>query len=55
MDAVSYAEFENSGPGAHATERDAHTKMLTPAEAAAYEAGRLLGGADGWDPTARRH
>jgi pectin methylesterase-like acyl-CoA thioesterase len=54
MDTVSYAEFENSGPGAHATERDAHTKMLTPAEAAAYEARRFLAGADGWDPTSRR-
>jgi hypothetical protein len=51
---VSCAEFENSGPGAHATERDAHTKKLTPAEAAAYEARRFLAGADGWDPTARR-
>jgi polygalacturonase len=54
MDTVSYAEFQNSGPGAHPTERDAHTKMLTPAEAAPYGARRFLAGADGWDPRARR-
>jgi hypothetical protein len=54
MDTVSYAEFENSGAGAHHTEREAHTTMLTPAEAAAYEARRFLTGADGWDPTTRR-
>ena len=30
METVSYAEFQGSDPGAHATERDAHTKKLTP-------------------------
>jgi polygalacturonase len=54
MDTVSYAEFQNSGPGAHPTERDAHTKKLTPAEAAQYDARQFLAGTDGWDPTARR-
>jgi pectin methylesterase-like acyl-CoA thioesterase len=54
MDTVSYAEFRNSGPGAHPTERDAHTKKLTPAEAAQYDARRFLAGTDGWDATARR-
>ena len=54
MDTVSYAEFQNSGPGAHSTERDAHTKVLTAADAAAYQARRFLAGGDGWDPTARR-
>jgi polygalacturonase len=54
MDTASFGEFQNSGPGAHPTERDAHTKMLTPAEAGAYEARRFLTGADGWDPTTRR-
>ena len=54
MDTVSYAEFENGGPGAHPTERDAHTKKLTPAEAAQYDARRFLAGTDAWDPTAPR-
>ena len=54
MDTVSYAEFENSGPGANPTQRDAHTRKLTPAEAAQYDARRFLAGADRWDPTARR-
>jgi polygalacturonase len=54
MDTVSYAEFENSGPGAHPGERDPHTHQLTPAEAALYEARRFLAGADGWDATAPR-
>ena len=54
MDTVSYGEFQNSGPGAHATEREAHTKKLTAAEAAQYDARRFLAGADGWDPAAQR-
>jgi pectin methylesterase-like acyl-CoA thioesterase len=54
MDTASYAEFQNSGPGAHSTERDAHTKVLTAADAAAYQARRFLAGGDDWDPTARR-
>jgi polygalacturonase len=54
MNTVSYAEFQNSGPGAHPAEREAHTKKLTPGEAAGYDARRFLAGADGWDPTARR-
>ena len=54
LDTVSYGEFGNSGPGAHPTERESHTKKLTPTEAAQYEARRFLAGSDGWDPTARR-
>jgi pectin methylesterase-like acyl-CoA thioesterase len=54
MDTVSYAEFQNSGPGAHPAEREAHTKKLTPAEAAQYDTKRFLAGTDGWDATARR-
>jgi len=54
LDTVSYAEFRNSGQGAHAGEREAHTKKLTPAQADAYDARRFLAGADGWDPTAPR-
>lgn len=52
MDTVSYAEFENTGPGARPTERDSHIKKLTPAEAAQYQARKFLAGKDGWDPTA---
>ena len=44
----------NTGPGAHPTEREPHTKKLTPAEAARYDTRRFLAGTDGWDPTARR-
>jgi pectin methylesterase-like acyl-CoA thioesterase len=54
METVSYGEFQNSGPGAHAKEREAHTKKLTAAEAAQYDARRFLAGADGWDPAAQR-
>jgi hypothetical protein len=54
METVSYAEFQNSGPGAHPSEREEHTKKLTPAEAAQYDTRRFLAGTDSWDPTARR-
>ena len=54
MDTVSYAEFDNSGPGAHPAGRDPHTHRLTPSEAEAFEARRFLAGADAWDPTAPR-
>ena len=54
METVSYAEFQNTGPGAHPTERDPHTKKLTPAEAVQYDARRFLAGTDAWEPTARR-
>ena len=53
MDTVSYGEFQNSGPGAHPTERETHTKKLTPAEAAQYDARVFLKGTDNWDPTVR--
>ena len=54
LETVFYAEFHSSGPGAHPTERDPHTRFLTPAEAAQYDARRFLAGTDAWDPTARR-
>jgi polygalacturonase len=54
METVSYAEFQNTGPGAHPSERETHTKKLTPTEAAQYDARRFLAGTDAWDPTARR-
>ncbi len=54
LDTAYYAEYNSSGPGAHAGERDPHTKLLTEGEAAKYATKRFLAGADGWDPTARR-
>jgi len=51
LETVFYAEYNSSGPGAHPSERDPHTKFLTTAEAAQYETKRYLAGADGWDPT----
>ncbi len=52
MESVFYAEFNSTGTGAHASERDPHTKKLTAADSANYQAGRVLGGQDGWDPIA---
>ncbi len=51
LDTVFYAEYNSSGPGAHAGERDPHTHHLTAAEAVQYETRRYLAGADGWDAT----
>jgi len=45
-----YAEYNSSGPGAAPSTRDAHTKKLTAAEAARYEAKQFLAGSDNWDP-----
>jgi len=51
LDTVYYAEYNSTGPGAHPSERDPHTKHLTAAEAAHYETRRYLASPDGWDPT----
>jgi polygalacturonase len=51
LDTAYYAEFDSTGPGAHAKERDPHTHFLTPEEARQYEPAVFLRGADGWDPT----
>lgn len=51
MGTVSYAEYASSGPGAHAGERDPHVQQLSAAQAARYDAKRLLRGKDNWDPT----
>jgi pectin methylesterase-like acyl-CoA thioesterase len=50
LGSVVYAEYHSTGPGAHRTERDPHTKHLTAAEAAQFETKRYLAGEDGWDP-----
>jgi hypothetical protein len=51
METDLYAEHNSTGPGAHPGERDPHTQKLTATQTAAYEARKVLGGKDGWDPT----
>ena len=46
-----YAEFASTGPGAKPAERAPWSKQLTAAEAARYSVEKVLGGADGWNPT----
>jgi pectin methylesterase-like acyl-CoA thioesterase len=48
LETVYYGEFNSTGPGAHAAERDPHAKKLTPDEAARYATKRFLAGPDGW-------
>ena len=50
IETVFYAEFNSSGPGAHQSERDPHTKHLAAEEAARYETKRYLAGSDNWNP-----
>ena len=50
IETVFYAEFNSSGPGAHQSERDPHTKHLAAEEAARYETKRYLAGGDDWNP-----
>lgn len=49
---VRYAEFSSTGAGANPKARAAWVKQLTAAEAGAITPARVLGGADGWKPTA---
>ncbi|MFC6647470.1 pectinesterase family protein [Granulicella cerasi] len=46
---VSFAEFENKGPGAATQGRASWTRSLSPKEAAGYEPKVFLAGADHWD------
>jgi pectin methylesterase-like acyl-CoA thioesterase len=46
-----YAEYNSSGPGAHAGEREPLAHMLTAEEAKQYATKTWLAGTDGWDPT----
>jgi len=50
LETAYYAEYNSTGPGAHAGERDFHTKLLTAAEAAQFDTRTFLGG---WDPAAQ--
>jgi polygalacturonase len=47
IETVYYAEYNSSGPGTHASERDPHTKLLTGDEAAQFTTKTFF---DGWDP-----
>jgi pectinesterase len=45
-----YAEFNSTGPGAHAADREPLSHQLTAEEAKQYETKVWLAGSDGWDP-----
>jgi len=47
-----YAEFNSTGPGASPTNRAGWTRQLSVAEAKRITVEKVLGGADGWNPTA---
>ena len=49
-----YAEFGSIGPGGSPKQRVDWAKQLTKAEAAAITPEKVLGGPDGWNPTAGR-
>ncbi|HEU5458009.1 MAG TPA: pectinesterase family protein [Terracidiphilus sp.] len=50
LDTAYYAEYDSTGPGAHPTERDPHTRFLNAAQAAQYAPQVFLRGSDGWNP-----
>jgi polygalacturonase len=49
IETAYYAEYNSSGPGARAGERDPHTELLTADEATQFETKTFF---DGWDPAA---
>ncbi len=50
LDTAFYAEYDSAGPGAHPTERDPHTRFLTPEQAQQFEPSVFLRGTDNWNP-----
>ncbi|HTL71755.1 MAG TPA: pectinesterase family protein [bacterium] len=48
---IRYAEFNSTGAGASPTNRPDWTKQLSPADAKKITVEKVLGGADGWNPT----
>jgi pectin methylesterase-like acyl-CoA thioesterase len=50
LETAYYAEYNSTGPGAQAGQRDPHGKILSAAEAAKYEKKVFFGG---WDPVLR--
>ena len=49
--ATRYAEFNSTGDGASPTNRPGWTRQLTEADAKKVTVEKVLGGADGWNPT----
>ena len=47
-----YAEFNSNGPGANPRERVKWARRLTESEAKSITVEKVLGGSDGWNPTA---
>jgi polygalacturonase len=45
-----YAEYQSSGPGADASQRDPHASRLTQQQAQKFEPEDFLRGGDGWNP-----
>ncbi len=50
LDTVYYAEYASSGPGAHPSERDPHTRFLTADQTRQFEPAIYLRGKDNWTP-----
>jgi polygalacturonase len=50
LDTAFYAEFNSSGPGAGAGQREPQAHLLTAEQAKQYETAVFLRGSDGWDP-----
>lgn len=51
---VRYSEFNSTGPGADPKARVTWARQLTASEARAMTPGKILGGWDGWNPTANQ-
>jgi pectin methylesterase-like acyl-CoA thioesterase len=47
-----YAEYDSTGPGADAKNREPYAHQLTEAEASKWSPRRFLAGKDGWNPAA---
>jgi pectin methylesterase-like acyl-CoA thioesterase len=54
LETAFYAEFRSSGPGGSAAAREPFSKQLSAEEAKKFSTANVLGGTDGWDPTAIR-
>lgn len=53
LDTAWYAEYKSSGPGATPSQRDPHTKFLTPQQADTFATPRFLAAPDGWSASPR--
>ncbi|HZD95701.1 MAG TPA: pectinesterase family protein, partial [Candidatus Sulfotelmatobacter sp.] len=50
LETAFYAEHGSSGAGGNITQREAHARPLSDAEAGKYTPGTFLAGSDGWNP-----